>query len=91
MTGSELLKIHKMAKEFSELYSRTGLIDIKKDGGMPAVQVRVETFFELFGDGEYEYIHHKNGDATIFAVYDGVKYLTYVFKCDNIPERRKDE
>lgn len=91
MTGSELLKIHKMAKDFCELYSRTGLIDVKRDNGMPAVQIRVATFFELFGDGEYEYIHHKNGEATVFAVYDGVKYLAYVLKSDNIPERSKDE
>ena len=91
MTGTELLRCHKMAKEFAELYSVTGMVGIHTDSGVPCIQLRTATFFEMFGDGVYGYEHHKNGDKTITTMQDGVKYLTYVMESDKIPERRKDE
>jgi hypothetical protein len=78
MTGTELLKVHKMAKEFAEMYSVTGLIGIQVEEGMPCAQFRADTFFEMFGDGEYEYEHLKDGDMNVHTKLDGVKYVAYI-------------
>lgn len=80
MTGTELLRCHKMAKEFAELYAVTGLVGIQTEGEMPCVQLRVVTFFELFGDGEYEYSHFKDGDMNVHTEKDGVRYVAYISK-----------
>ena len=92
MTAVELLKTHKMAKEFAELYSVTGMIAIRTEGltRMPLVQLRATTFFELFGDGEYEYIHDDDS-VTVETIYDGVKYITLVGDELKVNEGVEDE
>ena len=92
MTAVELLKTHKMAKEFAELYSVTGLISVRTDGikGTPLVHLRTTTFFELFGDGEYEYVHHDDS-VTVETIYDGVKYITLVGAGETINKGVADE
>ncbi len=84
MTGTELLRCHKMAKEFAELYSATGLVGIQTEEEMPCVQLRVDTFFELFGDGEYKYSHFKDGDMDVRTEKDGVRYVAYIGKYTRI-------
>ena len=84
MTGTELLRCHKMAKEFAELYSVTGMVGIQTEEGLPCIQLRVDTFYDLFGDGNYEYEHFKDGDMRVFTVKDGVRYVAYISKYTRI-------
>ena len=73
-----------MAKEFAELYSVTGMVGIQTEEGKPTVQLRVDTFFDLFGDGEYEYSHFKDGDMNVHTEKDGVRYVAYIGKYTRI-------
>ena len=72
------MRCHKLAKEFAEMYSVTGLVGVHTDSGMPCIQIRVDTFYDLFSDGNYAYDHHANGDVTISTINDGVKYCAYI-------------
>lgn len=84
MTGTELLRCHKMAKEFAELYSVSGMVGIQTEEGKPCVQLRADTFFDLFGDGNYEYSHFKDGDMNVHTEKDGVRYVAYISKYTRI-------
>lgn len=91
MTGTELLKVHKMAKEFAEMYSVTGLIGIQVEDGMPCAQFRADTFFEMFGDGEYAYDHFKDGDMNVHTDKDGVRYVAYIGKYTKIKDGKVED
>ena len=70
INGSDLMLLHKMAKDYKELYKRNrGFVDISSE----RVLLTAREFFELFSDIEYEYTMH-GGYRYVETVIDEVVY-----------------
>lgn len=73
MTIKEQVKLARMAREFSELYMNTGLVNIYSDlRGNVEVHLEAKEFYKTFGNVEYEYkddrVQRRAGDITYFTL-----------------------
>lgn len=77
MTLEKIVRLGRVAREYSEIYKTTGVCGISGGSSGPAVQLLAKEFLETFGDRNFWYNHDKEqveiivGDVTFFALMNG--------------------
>ena len=78
MTLEEIVRLGRVAREYSDLYKTTGVCGIHGGSFGPAVHLSVKEFFETFGDRNFWYNHNEEqveiivGDVKFFAIMSGI-------------------
>ena len=77
MTLEKIVRLGRVAREYSELYESSGVCGISGGSSGPAVHLLAKEFFETFGDRNFWYNHDEEqveiivGDVKFFAIMSG--------------------
>ena len=84
MTYTEMRKCIRLAKQFGELYPKTGLVAVSTDSNRdPKLHITEKAFMEIYKDGNYYYKKHGENCVQVRTHDDGVTVFALV---DEVPE-----
>ena len=92
MTQKEMRECIKMAKRFSELYHKTGLIALSTGmNGEPRIHLTLEAFKDMYCDKTVLFNKHGEDDYEAYSIDDGVTVFALISIEDVEPKGERDE